>query len=89
MATIAQRSITGSAAASTATMLLRSAATPAKAYTPASTQRGNHAGLEFRRAHPEDRPHKSSFATKAIGLDSFAALSVFNLLPKTVPALTV
>jgi DNA-binding transcriptional LysR family regulator len=73
MDTIAQNNLTGGAAESKATMLLRSAGTPAKAYLP---KRVSHAELDFRRPHSEDR-HKPSFATKAIGLDSLAALSVF------------
>jgi DNA-binding transcriptional LysR family regulator len=76
MATIAQRSITGRPAVSSSTLLLRNAGTSPKAYTPVSTQRGNRLGLEFRRAHPDDRPQKP-FPTRAIGLDSLPALSVF------------
>jgi len=77
MANIAQRTIAANPAASTAPMLLRGDGAASKAYAPTPGQHPNHLGFDIRRSRSEDRPHKSSFAARAIGLDSLSALNIF------------
>jgi DNA-binding transcriptional LysR family regulator len=77
MANIAQRNIAESPSASTAATLLRNGSIPSKAYGPTAAPRISHSGFDIRRPGSKDRLRKSSFATKAVSLDSLAALSVF------------
>lgn len=77
MANIAHRTITANPTVPTAPMLLRSGGASSKPYAPTPPKRLNHSGIDVRQSRSEDRPHKSSFAAKAIGLDSLAALNIF------------
>jgi len=77
MANIAHRAIAENPARSTTPMLPRSGDASSKAFAPPPAQRLNHSGFDVRRSRSEDRPHKSSLAAKAIGLDSLAALNIF------------
>jgi len=77
MASIAHRTVAANPAASPAPLLLRSGGTASNAYPLTPAQPLNHSGLDIRRSRSGDRPHKSSFAAKAIGLDSLAALNIF------------
>src|SRR5277367_3462126 len=77
MANVAHRTIAANPAASTAPMLLRGGGAASQAYAPTPAQHLDHSGIDIRRSRSEDRPRKSSFAAKAIGLDSLAALNIF------------
>jgi DNA-binding transcriptional LysR family regulator len=77
MANIAHRTIAANPAASTAPMLPRGSGAASKAYAPPPAQHLNHSGFDIRRSRSKDRPHRSSFAAEAIGLDSLAALNIF------------
>jgi DNA-binding transcriptional LysR family regulator len=77
MANIAHRTRAANPTVPTPPMLLRSDGASSKPYALTPPKRPNHPGFDVRQSRPEDRPHKSSFAAKAIGLDSLASLNIF------------
>ena len=77
MTSIAHKTIAANPAARTASMLTRGGAAASKARAPAPAQHAIESGFDARRLRPADRPPKSSFAAKAIGFDSLAALNIF------------
>src|SRR5271155_207796 len=78
MANIEHKIIAISPAASTSRLPRRSGDASSKAYVLNVARHLNRPGFDLRRSRSEDRPHKSSFAAKTIGLDSLAALDIFR-----------
>src|SRR5277367_3096973 len=77
MANTAHRAVADNSAAAGAAVLLRGGAASSKAYRLTPAQQLAHSAFDARRSRSGDRPHKASLKTRAIGLDSIAALNIF------------